>query len=467
MRILSRALVVAAATVAIAGTASAKPIGPQIFCDQYPASPLCASGPATCQTCHLAPPERNEFGAAIAENLLPGVPRPLTDEQYSNALPGALLAVEELDSDGDAHGNLVEIDAGTQPGDAFSFPLGDADCVSSNPTWDVCGYDRKYVWKKIHLDFCGYSPSLEDLDYFDTVPALQQDAMIDDAMDVCVDTDFWAGRDGILWQLANRKIRPLATFQQPGVLEYENDYNLFAWSQIDGNDARAVLTANFYVTRNESVSPTTYSVVSDLPDTESIETARRAGLLTSRWTLFYNTMFTALPRTTAAQAYRAFLGTDIARMEGLYPIANEPVDYDAKGVTAAGCAACHSTLDPLTYPFTNYNGIGPGPAVQYVDDRLATFYSDIAPNIGNTPEAGYIFGQPVADLSEWAEVAANSPQFADATVKDYWKLLMGRDPLPEEMAEFNALSSSFRTTDAYSVEAMLHKLVKTEAYGAP
>ena len=30
----------------------------------------------------------------------------------------------------------------------------------------------------------------------------------------------------------------------------------------------------------------------------------------------------------------------------------------AKGVTVDECAVCHSTLDPLTYPFSRYEGIG-------------------------------------------------------------------------------------------------------------
>ena len=73
-----------------------------------------------------------------------------------------------------------------------------------------------------------------------------------------------------------------------------------------------------------------------------------------------NTMFTSIPRTTAAQAYRAFLGYDIAKLEGLWPVAGEPADYDNKGVGAPACAGCHATLDPLTYPFSRYEGIGGG-----------------------------------------------------------------------------------------------------------
>lgn len=37
-------------------------------------------------------------------------------------------------------------------------------------------------------------------------------------------------------------------------------------------------------------------------------------MLTTRWFLAKNTMVTPIPRTTAAQAYRAYLGYDIAKM---------------------------------------------------------------------------------------------------------------------------------------------------------
>ena len=64
-------------------------------------------------------------------------------------------------------------------------------------------------------------------------------------------------------------------------------------------------------------------------------------------------------------------------------------------------------------------------------------------------------------------VAADSDAFAQATVRDYWRLLVGHDPLPAERDEFDALWRAFRAEHGYSVERMLHDLVRTEAYGAP
>ena len=68
---------------------------------------------------------------------------------------------------------------------------------------------------------------------------------------------------------------------------------------------------------------------------------------------------------------------------------------------------------------------------------------------------------------EWAQVGANSDAFAIATVTDYWKLLIGHAPTPEEHAEFVATWQRFKGTHQFRVQRMLHDLIRTEAYGAP
>jgi hypothetical protein len=65
------------------------------------------------------------------------------------------------------------------------------------------------------------------------------------------------------------------------------------------------------------------------------------------------------------------------------------------------------------------------------------------------------------------QVAANSEAFRRATVRDYWRLLLGEAPRPSEQDEFNALVEAFGAAHSYSVERMLHDLIDTEAYGAP
>ena len=81
---------------------------------------------------------------------------------------------------------------------------------------------------------------------------------------------------------------------------------------MSGNrDVRDLLLADYYVEASANDSPS-YRRVNTLNGQNLEPSARRndqyAGLL-------INTMFTPIPRTTAAQAYRAYLGLDIAKSE--------------------------------------------------------------------------------------------------------------------------------------------------------
>ena len=83
------------------------------------------------------------------------------------------------------------------------------------------------------------------------------------------------------------------------------------------------------------------------------------------------------------------------------------------------------------------------------------------------PEAGYIFGKRVENLKEWADVLVNHDLFAANTVRDYWRVLMGRIPNSKDQAEFKQLWQNLRDKHEYRVEDMLHELIKTEAYSVP
>ena len=452
--------------------ADAKPPATQIVCQTYPNAQQCVGGQPSCGLCHVAPPQRNAFGSALEMNLAPGMARPLSDADFSAALPAALMAAEGLDSDGDGVSNRDEILAGTQPADPSSKPGSSACTGSDNPQYAVCTYDLRYAYRKVLLDFCGASPTYPQVRAFaDLASDDQRRAFIDAEIDRCTATEFWRGKNGQLWKVAHPKVRPVGSLKagedKGGVefADYYDDYALFAYSQTDDHDAREVLTADYFVRRD--VNPTRYSKVTTLA-TQFVDQAHRAGNMTTSWTLGYFVMFTALPRNAASQMYRAYLGLDIAKQEGLFSVANEPQDYDAKGVTATACAACHATLDPLTYPYRNYNGVSaPATQFRYVPNRLETFFPTAAPRITQTPERGVLFGQPVANLREWASVGANSDAFAVSTTKDYWKLLIGHEPQSDENAEFVATWQRFKTTHQYRVQKLLHDIVKTEAYGAP
>jgi hypothetical protein len=458
-------------------SSSAKPIGPTVFCDVYPDAPVCIGGKPACVLCHTSPPERNAFGTAVAAALLPGTARPLSDQQYTEGLPAALQAVEAQDADADGFTNGDEILAGTEPANERSKPV-TSGCppFARNPYYDVCFYDRAYVLKKLHLDFCGRSPTPEELDAFRAMSEQQQDGELDAALDRCLRSEYWTGKDGALWRLAHRKIRPLQAIKSgsgSGIIplaDYWDDYNLYVFTHTGDRDVREVLTASYFVSRNDpapgSGEATSYNLEPDV-QSQTVDRERRAGLLTTRWYLVFNVMFTPLPRTAAAQAYRAFLNLDIARLEGLQPVQGEPVDYDQRGVTYEACVICHSTLDPLSYPFRNYDGLNDFPFGRYQPGRIEQYYSDVAPNITSMPEEGVILGQRVANLVEWARVAADSDPFAAAVVEDFWRLLNGEGPTAEENEEFVQLWRDLKTTHNYRVERMLHALIKTEAYGVP
>lgn len=484
---LAGMLVAALVIPAPGGIAWAMNVAPTVVCETYPDAEVCRGTQPACTLCHTAPPARNAFGMQVALELAPGVSRPLDLATFAASLPTALMAVETLDADADGVPNFDEILAGTLPADQSSLPGGSEPTVCEAappaPDWayNICDRDAVYTYRKVMLDFCGRSPTLNELTLLSSAADPWQ--TIHETLDYCVDQPFWLGKDGVLWNLANRKIRPSAAIKsgEDGgsvpLADYYDDYNLFVYTQIDDHDAREVLTATYFVSRSDgdpiTYEPFTRSPIEDVSArgtsvAQLVDIDRRAGMLTSRWFLMVNTMFTAIPRTTAAQAYRAYLGLDIARMQGLMPVSDEPIDYDDKGVTQEACAVCHSTLDPLTYPFTRYEGLaGGGIPATYSPNRLDRFAATDGPNTPDAPEAGVLLGEPVADLLAWAQVAANSDAFARNTALDYWSLLVGEPPGPATTDAFNALWQAFRNDHGYSVERMLHDLIDTEAYSVP
>jgi hypothetical protein len=346
--------------------------------------------------------------------------------------------------------------------------------------WNACGYDPAYAFRKIHLDFCGRSPTRAESDAFGVLrakPAAWRPAL-GQALDECLKSRYWLGVDGVVWNMANPKIGPTSSIKAGDkagpipLADYEWDYNLYSYDNSGDQDVRDLLTAQYFVSRTSDAPPS----FKRLTEAElalnrgargqPVPSDRRVGMLTTHWFTTLNTMFTAIPRTTAAQAYRQYLGHDIAKVQGLHPVLKEPVDYDAKGVQAPACSGCHSTLDPLTYPFSRYNGISAG---TYASNRLNNYVRTDGARVVEAPEAGMLLGKPVKDLVEWGQVAANSDDFAQNVVSDYWKELIGRAPNKADTAEYAVLWKDLMspTGSNYRVEKMLHKLVLTNAYAAP
>ena len=124
--------------------------------------------------------------------------------------------------------------------------------------------------------------------------------------------------------------------------------------------------------------------------------------------------------------------------------------------------------DRLVIAFiTNSKTLVPGIYKPRRMELLAEMNADTEPNLASIPEAGYILGQRVNNLVEWATVAANSEAFAQQVARDYWQRLVKRPTKGAYKEDFEGLWSSLMTIDNYSVKAMLQRLIKTEAYGAP
>lgn len=454
--------------------AFALPSGPQGVCDTFPEAADCIDGQPDCTLCHIVPPTRNVFGRELESVLLLGGEWPLLDASFAAALPDGLRAIADEDADGDGATNLDELLAGTAPADPLDSPDGQARCTESrNPRWNVCGFDAAFTFRKVFIDVCGKQPDYAAFKLFASASPEVQDSTLDEALRACLGSEFWIGKDGMLWRIAHPKVRPLQAIKSGAdagpvpLADYFDDYALFVFTQTGDRDARDLLTAEYYVTRRER--PTRYTPIAE-KGSQNTQLDRRAGMITTAWFHTINTMFTPVPRATAAQAYRAYLGLDIAKSQGLIsPPDFELIDYDEKGVLADGCRGCHTTLDPLTYPFTRYHGIAGRYTAAWDGNRMNRFGDDVGERVSEVPEAGFLFGEPVADLREWAEVAANSDAFAQSTVRDYWRVFIGHEPSAAEQDEFDALWRAFRDPDGhnYRVESMLHALIRTEAYSVP
>jgi len=442
-----------------ASVAAARPPGPPAFCEMYSDAPLCTAGTVSCELCHTAPPSFNPYGGDLSAAL----GQTTSDADFQSRLPSALRDVEPLDSDQDGRTNLEEIEVGSLPG------------VSDDDPGDGRGYDPLFALRRVSIDVCGRSPTPEERQAAATDP--DPEAYVLQRLRACLDSDHWLGVDGVLWMLAAPRIRPREPFARSIAQVYERDYNLFVWTQTDDRDARELLTADYQVTRTDG-SPPTY-VRRPLGGPQAPDPATRAGMLTTSWFHSSNTMGQALPRVTAAQAYRAYLGYELSVPEGLFRPPGPFVDYDGKGVDHPDCIDCHATLDPLAYMFARYVGAGESrffpdaeppvpPSSHYYPQRLEQFVGfDGGPALLDVPLTGALFGEPGYTLVTWARAAADSDAFARKVVLDYWEHFVGHPPTSDEAPEFEAIWRGFMTTDGYRVERMLEALVATEAYGAP
>jgi hypothetical protein len=450
--------------LALAGLPSslavARPTAPPILCETYPEAASCLGRLPGCDLCHTStdPTTWNAYGRALNTQIL---------GDFEQELALALKALAATDSDLDGLSNADELERGSNPGDAESA-FCEQQVASFQPTTSYSGFDYERALRRVGALYCGRSPTYEQVEgLFEGSPdeaTLKQ--RLHAALDQCLASDYW--RDEGLQRIADPLIRPVAPVGQESTIgivlgDYKYDYRLFAYVLTGDRDARELLTADYHVGEDfkpieGQISQTTAGQGGTENGTQNLAVSRRAGMITSEWFLLINTMFSDLPRTTAAQAYRGYLGMDLSLQEGIWPVAGEPLDVDGKGVTEAACSQCHSTLDPLSYAFAFYEGIA-GPKTGTYNEKRPKQRID-----GWDDNQTFLFGEPVADLVAWAKKAAESEAFRRNLAEIFFRHAIGREPglldEPGLVAAFQAMPE-----DGYSANRLLHRLVDLPAFG--
>jgi hypothetical protein len=458
-------------TLLASATASALPSAPRAVCannDAIGNIAACSGTVPACVLCHAGAPQLNAYGTAVADALYADAAYDF--DNFDERLTGAIVSLNGTDTDGDGLTNLEELVLGTMPGNISShYTAPAAPTGKANTSFNVGGRDALFAYRRVVSSFCGRSPTFDEVTAFKALADdSAKDGALHDALDTCVASDYW--RNEALHRLADAKIRPLQSIGFDGLIplaDYAYDYRLFSHIMSGDRDVRDLLRATYHIDEDGNV----VDGIIPRPEGSLLETGgqpleleHRAGMITTQWFLMNHTMFSALPRTTAAQAYRAYLGLDIARGEGIHPVEGEPRDVDNRSVRAAECAVCHSTLDPLSYAFSYYNGI----AGLNGGLEVTGLYD---PNRVTWPEDSMMFGTPVTTLPEWARVASEQDAFFATVARTLWQGTFGQRPGPGDRLEFEALWHDLKQRaddgDVPRAEDLLHALIDTDAFRVP
>ncbi|MEZ4743399.1 MAG: hypothetical protein R3B45_13300 [Bdellovibrionota bacterium] len=427
---------------------------PNIFCSKKPNAPDCISGASKCLACHSSVPNLNLYGQDVQSYLFKQ--KGYDKSKFTLYLNGAIDYLDKLDSDSDSFINTIELEKSTKPYDESSIP--------EIPI--VRTYENEFAYKRMWIAFCGRSPTYESMKAFRN--SSNQKEIIHKDLSQCLKSNFWLKE--ALYRLADKKIRPTKALGAEGsivVADYKWDYRLFSYIMSEDHDARELLTADYHI--EPDGSKTTRTILKEDPVNgtfpsniivvdvgQPLPHQYRAGMLTTQWFLTSNTMFTKIPRVTAAQAYRAYLGLDIAKGDGLFSVEEELIDYDKKGITAPSCAVCHKTLDRITYPFIPYEGIfGGSVSGTYKPSR----------EFSELEGSGYILGTPTTGLKDWAQKAANSDEFKIMLTKLFLQYAIDQK-ITSDNEDFEELWQSI-PGDGYSINKLIHRIVDTMTFGAP
>lgn len=458
MRVLCSLLLLASAG------AHALPEAPRAVCSDRPESPLCVGRTVSCALCHTSPPSLNVYGGDVLGGLINAGYEGGLDSMLEH-LPSAMADVDAGDSDGDGASNFTELSLGSFPGDLLSIFI---DTRSGEGAWDP-----RFAFRRAKVAFCGAPPLRDELEAIPAVDSADARAAVRAAVSDCLASDYW--KNEALHRLADRRVRPQAAVGYDrgntfSLGDYRYDYRLFSRSLSGDHDARELLLAKDHVDEDGNSVDAPFNVGGFGGNLgQPLSVAQRAGMITTTWFMAINTMFSPLPRTTAAQAYRAYLGQDIALSEGLRPVEGEPLDLDSRGVAQEECARCHSTLDPLSYAFATYAGIAGRDTGTFIGRSVAPILNSsgaqsvlLDVNLGNDPLLDPIEHGVVG----WASVAANSDDFARTIVFMLAEHALGRVPNAEDTVELLPLVTTFRA-DGHRADDVIKDIVDTDAFGRP
>jgi hypothetical protein len=477
---------------------AAIPSAPAVVCEKWPDIHDCQGAMPQCSMCHTTTSGQvgwNTFGyqffgadtsGCSGENRWACI-RDCFDPHLRAQLDA--IAAAPGDSDGDCVDDVTELLLGTDPVDADEHPW--APFVPADPAGEensyyaVGAHDWRFAYRRVKATFCGLSPTYDEVQALEAMSGTERQIATHEALDTCLSSAYWLLL--ALPRMADARIRPIKEVSADGsgqvarLGDYNDDYLLFSWALSGDHDARELLLADHHVRLNPSSTvPGDVLLPYDGPGpgpspSQPLDKAHRAGMITTQWFMIVNTMFSEVPRTSAAHAMRSYLGMDIAKSEGMDPIAGEPLDVDNKGVEAEPCSHCHSTLDPLSYAFAEYEGIalGGGDNGSYDPARADAIFEAAGLSDAERPLPA-LFGETIAweqstgsPLVAWAELAANSDAFKRTIASMLFTYALGRDPAPDEAAEFTDWWTQWGLDDGYSANELLHDLIDLQAFGAP